>query len=173
MSIIRNELIFGPLDLTGGFSYFIIKECEINNELLHYLHSIDNEIGSPKTKIINLINSSIFTRIIKLNLGYTNPLIGLLTVVVINNCYRITHISIHKSFRRQGLAKMLLTILANSIDPKYELVTSVILENMENGIALFRSLKFNEVIIETDYHMLQTTNLFCNLTHSPIKINTL
>jgi predicted GNAT family acetyltransferase len=171
---ILNEALFGPLQLTGEFSYIISKTCEIDNELLEYIKSIDEET-EKQTKIISLIEDSVFTRTIKLDLGHTKPLIGLITMKIFNQSYNITHISVHKSFRRQGLAKMLLSTLANFInesEPKYELVSVVVSENEPNTpndiITLFRSLKFNEMIIEDDHHMLKHTQFFTKIIDCPV-----
>lgn len=168
-----NEAIFGPLQLTGDFSYTISNTCEIDNELLKYMKSIDQETGN-KTKIMQLIEDSIFVRTIRLDLDHISPLIGLIVVRISNYSYNITHLSIHKSFRRQGLARLLLSTLANTLanttisKPKCELVSCVILGNMNSGIALFRDLNFNEMFIDNKYHMLKSTQLFNKLINSPI-----
>lgn len=167
-----NETIFGPLQLTGEFNYIVSKSCEIDNELLGYIETIDEEIGC-RTKIIPLIEESIFTRTIRVDLGHTKPLIGLITVKIFNNSYNITHISIHKSFRKQGLAKMLLSILANFLNEGELGLVSVIitedmLESVNNAISLFRSLKFNEMIIGNNCHMLKYTQLFTQIIDCPV-----
>lgn len=167
-----NEAVFGPLQLNGEFSYDISKTCEIDNELLKYINSIDPTFFT-RTKIISLIEDSVFTRAIKLDLGYTKPLIGLITVKISNQTYIITHISIHKSFRKQGLAKMLLSILANFINgsnTKHELISAVVPMENNDGTAFFRSLKFNEMIIENNYHMLKHVQYFVKTIDSPIRL---
>lgn len=168
-----NEAIFGPLQVTGEFAYSISNNCEINNELLKYIKNIDDEI-KHHTNISQLIEESIFIRVIRINLDYINPIIGLITVKIHNNSYNITHISVHRTFRRQGLAKLMLMALANNLSAdvknanKYNLVSSVISENSKEGIALFRDLNFNEMSIGFEYHMLKPTQTFCKIIDCPI-----
>jgi len=168
-----NEVIFGPLLIKGSFSYILDNVCEINIELLKYIHHIDSK-NNQKTKIINLIENAIFTRVVRLDLGYTSPIIGLITVKIFNKSYNISHISIHEEFRCQGLAKLLILLFANYLynEEKPELlqplITCIIPNNIDDLVSLFRSLKFNEMNIDTEYHMLKSTKIFTKLIESPI-----
>jgi hypothetical protein len=171
MNCVMNEAIFGPLQLRGELCYNVSKTCDIDNELLNYIKIIDNEVNK-KTKIIQLMEDSIFTRVIRLDLEYINPIIGLLTMKISNNSYNITHLSIHKSFRRQGLAKMLLSSLACFLKLDCKLVSIIISKKyMEDAVELFRSLKFNEMTIENSYHMLKPVHFFCKITNCPLSVN--
>ncbi len=172
MTYLSNEIVFGPLQLKGEFNYEILNNCEKDNELLKYIQNIDKE-NHKKTKIMDIIDNAVFIRVIKLDLGHIHPIIGLFTVKILNYSYNISHISVHKSFRRQGLAKMLVTCFANHLNSEINtnsLVTCFVSDEMENIVELFRSLKFNEIAIDTDYHMLKPTKYFIKLIESPINM---
>lgn len=171
----KNEYIYGPLQLFGEFDYSIIEAYQNDQELLNYINHIDQENKSNNsdnntTDIFKLHNDSIFTRMLKLNMEYINPIIGLITIQILNNTYNITHISIHKSFRGQGLAKLLLMTFANYIEnnKKYNLITIILSENINKYCDFFRNLDFNETIINSNYHMIQDINKFCKIINNPI-----
>jgi predicted GNAT family acetyltransferase len=166
-----NEVVFGPLQLKGEFSYEISNKCEINDELLKYINYIDEESGL-KTKIIDLIESAVFIRVVRIDLGYIKPIVGLLTITGFNNSYNISHISVSDTFRKQGIAKLMLTCFANNLDENciYTMICCIIPHNLENLIDFFRSFKFNELTLEHNNHMLKTTKCFINLTNSPINV---
>lgn len=168
-----NEVVFGPLQLNGEFDYNISDICEINEETLKYVESI----GDQKIKFINAVNASMFTRVIKLDLGYMQPIIGIFTVKLFNHSYNISHVSIHRLFRNQGLSKLFMTSFANYLSGENNVktfVTCVIPENLVNGysgiVELFRSLNFIEVKMGTYKYMSIPTKNFIKLINSPIDI---
>lgn len=190
-----NEAMFGPLQLTGEFCYNVFKNSEIDERTVRqvetYILSIEDEcnISIPINK---LLTTSIFTRVVKLDLGYMHPVIGLITISADNNVYEITHISVHKMFRNQGLAKLLLFSFVSYLDQMnnisnnpintvddvsvdvYEeshenkFITCIIPrlngQNTETAHTFFDRLKFNEVIEGTNTHMIRTISGFIELT---------
>lgn len=163
-----NEFIYGPLMIKGEFNYIISDNCEINTDLIGYITNIDNEIET-NTEIIQLFKKAIFSRIIKVDLQHTQVIVGLITMEIVDSMYQITHLSIHKLFRNQGLAKLLLCLSANYTDNEYQTVNSSISiklsPNMVNALNLFRSLNFNEI----GHHlMLISTQSFKKILESPI-----
>lgn len=181
-----NEAIFGPLQIKGDFCYNILENIKIDNELLEYVKHINNEYYTKHIdNIIQLIDNSVFSRVIRLDLGHINPIVGLITVSLDNNSYTITHISIHKSFRKQGLCRLLLMALANFInkqksesgsgsgrnnvlEPDLPLINIIIPEHIDDLINIFRTLKFNEMHMHSDIHMLKSIDLFLSIIDSPI-----
>jgi ribosomal protein S18 acetylase RimI-like enzyme len=167
----NNEAVFGPLQLKGEFSYNINKTY-IGQEqhLFDYVNSIAVE-HNIKINVKALFDKSIFTRIIQLDLGHSSPVIGLLTVKIFNGSYNITHISVHKSFRRQGLGKLLLMSFANhllGVEPGLNMVTVIIPDELNDALMFFRTLKFNEMRLVNNNHMLKSTNLFLEIVNSPL-----
>lgn len=166
-----NEAVFGPLQLKGEFSYSINNTCVgPEQHLFDYVSSIANECDM-RIDINGILNESIFTRIIQLDLGHLSPVIGLLTVKIFNGSYNITHISVHKSFRRQGLAKLLLMSFANYLigqEPKLPMVSVIIPDELNDAMMFFRTLKFNEMYLMNNNHMLKSTGLFLDIVNSPI-----
>jgi hypothetical protein len=177
-----SESIFGPLQITGEFEYTICEISQTDNELYTYIKNINKEINDIDIDI-NL-KDAVFSRIIRIDLGHINPIIGFISMKIIRESYNITHISIHKSFRHQGLAKMLLMTLANYISLKINenserskllepvllpcVVTSIIPENINDVIMLFRIQKFSEMKLYTNYHMFKPVKTFINIIDSPI-----
>jgi len=159
--MLKNEALFGPLQLKTELCYEISNVKEISNELLNYIKLIDDETNL-KTNIIDLIESAYFLRIIKLDLRHIKPIIGLITVnrSYSPSCisYNISHISVHESFRDQGLAKLMVFSFINFMSDKYtpfSFISCIVPSKLDKCISLFRSLKFNE-IVGNNYHMLKS-----------------
>ena len=116
--------IYGPLEINGHFDYEVIGITKKDTDEIEE-YALGNFDGYfRKKEILTFLEESIFVRKITLDLDHIKPIIGLIYVMPDENSYFIAHLSIHKSFRRQGLAKMLLSILAEYIktDKRYKLV---------------------------------------------------
>jgi len=171
-----NESIFGPLQVKGEFGYDVSEVSGVTKELVNYINSIG---GVDDLSILNLskeIEGSVFTRVIRVDLGHINPIIGLITVEMLYGyTYNITHISVHSSFRGQGLANLLLMTLAKYISGKgqvivNEVVSIVIPGDMDDLIMMFRHLKFNEIRLDPNYYMLKSTSQFVSIMNAPCLI---
>jgi len=161
---IKQEHLYGPLEINSSFSY-----C-IRPMLRRDLVELCNYSGKNcKFKFdINYINQlyveAIFTRVLKLDLDYITPIIGAMIVSKDKMDYKITHLSIHKNFRNQGLEETLLCCFASIVDTNYEYIS---IENFATDlIPILKKNKFQEEII-----MKQSLQVFNKILESPINID--
>ncbi len=174
MTTYVNEDIFGPLqvkgEIKGNFNYNTSEKLQISENLFDYLKNNTN-VHDIYSSVNEMVESN-FTRIIEIDIGNieANPIIGILTVNCSNNLYDITHLSIHKSFRNQGLAKMLLMSLANycCIRSKCEndSVIITIPEHMDDLSRLVKRYNFTETYHLNFYYV--STSTFKQITKSQI-----
>lgn len=160
--------LYGPLEVQSSFNYFV-KSIEIGDttEIEKYSEN-DNGINFEE-----YYNNSIFTRIIRVNMNYIKPIIGLLYVTNDLNSYFIIYLSVHSNFRRQGLAKMMLSSLAEFIknDRQYNKVQLLVNINNKEAMKLYTSIGF-KITEEEDndfVYMSQTVDNFIKITN-PLSI---
>jgi len=141
--------LHGPLEVSSSFNYTVksIKACD-TTEIVKYSIKNYNEyedVFDRKTANEHR-RESIFTRIIRINMDYVSPIIGLLYVIG-DNSYYIGHLSVHNNFRRQGLAKMMLSSLAEfiKVDNRYKTVSLTVHRDNTDAIDLYESIGFKNV----------------------------
>ena len=157
---IRHDIIFGPLEVTGSFEYKISRiTYSDTEEIIKYSvkNYNNNYYRFCRTGIIGMLSDSIFTRIIRLDLDYINPIIGLLYVISEENSFFISHLSTHEKFRNQGLASLMLCSLAEFIkeDRKYKYLKLIIHRTNTDGIKFYNKIGFTMYGIYEDYYKMQ------------------
>lgn len=163
---INRECLYGPIELTAKFDYEIHSvENEDTEEIVQY--AIDNFDGYfRKKEAQETLADSVFTRKIVLNtrdLNNSSCIIGLIYANEFKNSYSITHLSIHKIFRNQGLAKMLLSLLAEYIklDNKYPTVELRVNKLNVEALSLYKSMGFKKTSSSRDIFVMKiSSNLF-------------
>ena len=133
--------LYGPLTLRcEDLNYEIvgIEDSDIpqlNDYLAEY--SLDK----------NILENSFYTRIVKIDLISSKPIIGLIVITENNYTYKISHLSILTYFRYQNLARMLLLSFIGFVKNKKNIIYigCEINEKDENLVGFFRNLRFNEI----------------------------
>ena len=140
-----NDHIFGPLEVTSSFSWDVstITEKDLNEIVQYTKFNCNYEFDFNAAK--ETLDDSIFTRIIRVDMNYVKPIIGLLFVTGDENSYYVAYISIHQNFRQQGLARMLFSSLANyiKVSPSgYAGISLRVNRNNTEAITLYKSYGF-------------------------------
>lgn len=158
--------IFGPLQLCGQFSYRCVP-ATASYDLVQYLKFWNH---SPDLKNFR----SVFSKTIRVKIGYIEPIIGLINVVKSNhNTYNIEHISVDENFRRQGLSKVLMFALSKYLgfSSNSSLTTTICVNFTKNNELdqMFTKYKFKCYHVDSGdkhYYIRPSTGLMDDILNS-------
>ena len=85
------------------------KEDIESDEIMKYDNGFNfTDFQWDRETLNEYFRDSICSRIIRAEMDYIHPIIGLMFVTPDEDSYHVGHISVHSKFRRQGLASMML-----------------------------------------------------------------
>jgi ribosomal protein S18 acetylase RimI-like enzyme len=169
----KEEILYGPLELKADLDYEIVN-CfqEDIYEICEYTkYNTDYEFTYNDIK--KIINESFFSRIIRLNLDYVKPIVGVIFVNKYSKHYDIIHLSVHRNFRQQGIGKLLVYTLANFLNntdnKDIEYVGITIPASNHNLFRISQSFNFEKHSRFFGYFDLRKKiNEFIEIINSPI-----